>query len=56
MRFYPDVEPGAQIFVPEKEEKDNSKSKENISFCTSILGSLVSMASVVVSVILISKE
>lgn len=56
MRFYPDVEPGAHIFVPEKEEKDNSKSKENISFFTSILGSLVSMASVVVSVILISKE
>lgn len=47
---YPDVEPGAHIFVPEKPDKGND-SKENASFFVSLFGSIVSMASVIVTAI-----
>jgi len=47
---YPEVEPGAHIFVPEKPDKGND-SKENASFFVSLFGSIVSMASVIVTAI-----
>lgn len=47
---YPDVEPGAHIFVPEKPAKSDN-AKENASFFVSLFGSIVSMASVIVTAI-----
>lgn len=55
IKCYPKVEPGSHIFVPEKPEPKND-SKEVISFTTSILGSLVSMASVIISVLILAQK
>jgi protein involved in polysaccharide export with SLBB domain len=55
IKNYPKVEPGSHIFVPEKPER-TTDSKEVIALSTSILGSLVSMASVVISVIILSQK
>jgi hypothetical protein len=44
------VEPGAHIFVPEKPAKSDN-AKENASFFVSLFGSIVSMASVIVTAI-----
>ncbi|MDR2475102.1 MAG: SLBB domain-containing protein [Bacteroidales bacterium] len=54
-RSYPEVTPGAHLFIPEKEKKE-SNTKENISFFMSILSGIVSMASVAVTAIAISNR
>ena len=49
-KFKTQCKPGAHIFVPEKPDKGND-SKENASFFVSLFGSIVSMASVIVTAI-----
>ncbi|MCB9017861.1 MAG: SLBB domain-containing protein [Prevotellaceae bacterium] len=52
MRAYPKMEPGAHVFVPEK-KKEESHTKENLSFFTSIFGTMVTITTSIVSLIII---
>lgn len=49
-RNYPDVDPGAHIFVPEKPARD-SHSKENVALFAPLFTSVATMASVIVTAI-----
>lgn len=56
IKSYPKMEPGAHIYVPEK-PKEESHAKENITFMTSVFGTLATVAtSIVTLIILVNKE
>jgi protein involved in polysaccharide export with SLBB domain len=56
MKNYPDVKPGAHIYVPEKPERNSDDSKSNATFFVSLFSSMATMASVVVSAISVMSK
>lgn len=54
MKNYPDIVPGSHIFIPEKIDK-SSDSKERTTFLVSISSSIITMASVVLTAISVTK-
>lgn len=55
MKNYPDVKPGSHIYIPEKLDK-SSDNKERTTFFVTVMSSMVSMSSVVVTAISVSKK
>ncbi len=55
MKNYPEVKPGSHIFVPEKLDK-SSDNKEKTAFLVTVMSSVVSMSSVVVTAISVTKN
>lgn len=54
IKNYPAVEPGSHIYIPEKPKKDND-GKETTTFLVTIMSSMISMASVVLTAISVTK-
>lgn len=55
MKNYPEVKPGSHIYVPEKLDK-SSDNKEKTAFLVTVMSSVVSMSSVVVTAISVTKN
>lgn len=55
MKNYPEVKPGSHIYVPEKLDK-SSDNKEKTAFLVTVMSSVVSMSSVVVTAISVTKK
>lgn len=55
MKNYPEVKPGSHIYIPEKLDK-SSDNKERTTFFVTVMSSMVSMSSVVVTAISVSKK
>ncbi len=54
IKNYPPIEPGSHIYVPEKPEKETD-GKETTTFLVTIMSSMISMASVVLTAISVTK-